>query len=89
MKKKKLITLCIAAVAVILGYGGMKAYKNVGNNNLMLANVEALTQGDEPSAKSWPCWSEVKKGDGVWVCGAPCTFVLNKNAKGGEDRCAK
>ena len=40
MKKKKLITLCIAAVAVIFGYGGMKAYKNVGNNNLMLANVE-------------------------------------------------
>ena len=62
MKKKKLITLCIAAVAVIFGYGGMKAYKNVGNNNLMLANVEALTQGDEPSAKSWPCWSELKKG---------------------------
>ena len=89
MKKKKLITLCIAAVAVILGYGGMKAYKNVGNNNLMLANVEAFTQGDEPSAKSWPCWSELKKGDGVWLCGAPCRYLGSKNAKGGEGMCTQ
>lgn len=55
MKKKKLITLCIAAVAVIFGYGGMKAYKNVGNNNLMLANVEALTQGDGFWVCGAPC----------------------------------
>ena len=61
MKKKKFIILCVVAVAVILGYGGMKAYKNAGNNNLMLANVEALTQGDFNGKFNGQDWTSDKQ----------------------------
>lgn len=44
--KKKLITLCTAAVAIVSGYGSMNAYKTVENNNLLVENVEALSKGE-------------------------------------------
>ena len=61
MKKKKFIILFVVAVAVKLGYGGMKAYKNAGNNNLMLANVEALTQGDFNGKFNGQDWNSDKQ----------------------------
>lgn len=51
---KKLITLCTAAVAIVLGYGSMNAYKTVENNNLLAENVEALSQETETKDFEYP-----------------------------------
>lgn len=49
MRKKTLITLSIAAVATVSGYGGMKTYLSHSKEieNLSLVNVEALANGGE------------------------------------------
>lgn len=57
----------------------------------LMANVEALTNdGDGDgggSSTSWSCWSSVKDGDGVWVCGNPCVWKENKTNKGDKGTC--
>lgn len=49
MKKKILTTLSIAAVAIISGYGGMKAYQPhvVGHSDLLAKDIEALADPGE------------------------------------------
>lgn len=49
-KKKILTTLSIAAVAIVSGYGGMKAYQShvANNNDLLMRNIEALSNDEMP-----------------------------------------
>jgi hypothetical protein len=48
-KKKILTTLSIAAVAIVSGYGGMKAYQShdVYPSDLLSQNIEALAKGGD------------------------------------------
>ena len=56
MKKKALITLSIAAVVIVSGYGGMNANKTqlLDNNDLLMQNVEALAKGDYDFPDGYP-----------------------------------
>lgn len=47
-KKKFLTTLSIAAVAIVSGYGGMKAYQShaVNYSDLLAENIDALSNGE-------------------------------------------
>lgn len=79
MKKKKLITLCTVTVAIVLaGYGGMNAYKTVGNNNLLMENVEALSESEPNDCdykNGYTAFSSKKGGAydccKIWVSNAP------------------
>ncbi len=56
MKKKVFIMLpCIAVVAIVSGYGGIKAYQSHAKDckNLLLQNVEALALGDDNVEKKY------------------------------------
>ena len=79
MKKKTLITLSIAAVVIVSGYGGMNANKKVGINKLLMENVEALSgksEDDDCNYKNGYTAFTGKKGSAydcckVWVENAP------------------
>lgn len=54
MKRKTFTALCIIAVAIISGYGGMKVYQlqSRDSDNLFLQNVEALAVSSEKKSVS-------------------------------------
>lgn len=80
----------LVAVAVAGSYYTYTSNSNVEEAELLMANVEALaTEADVPTSDKWPCWSDVKDGGGVWVCGAPCEWKANKNKNKGEGECHK
>ena len=81
MKRNILFALC----ALVLGVAGYVGYQRVSassESDLFLANVEALSSGEGGYSESWDCWSNVKKGDGVWVCGNECFWDNEANGKG-------
>ena len=76
MKKKFFLLPCIAAVAIATVVG-TKTFKSNADerNELLMANVEALSQG-ESSKKVYTCYSTITEKDGCQVryC-QTCTFV--------------
>ena len=55
MRKKTMMLSCIAACAIVSGYVGMKAYESHAEdvNNLIMENVEALSQDGDNSDRDW------------------------------------
>lgn len=83
------VALC-AFVVVVAGVFYYKNAHNSGESELLMENVEALTEKKEGgSSDTWPCWSDLKDGSGTWKCGNPCEFLSNKNKKDGEGICRK
>ena len=80
--KKKMVFALSAIVLGVAGYVGYQRVSASSENDLFLANVEALSTGDGGSSKSWDCWSNVKRGNGVWVCGNECFWDNDANGKG-------
>ena len=82
MKKKTfLTTLSIAAVAIVSGYGGMKAYQSQADENLDLLanNVEALAQCDFSNKTKVKCYTSFvyEAGASVVDC-TTCTTIDNQ-----------
>lgn len=78
--------LCTVVVIAFFAY----QYCVPQKAKFFMANVEALSSDskDEGGASNkWPCWSDVKDGDGVWVCGNPCVWKEHKKAHKGKSNC--
>ncbi|MFJ1321797.1 NVEALA domain-containing protein [Capnocytophaga canis] len=82
-------SLLVIGIVATGGYGiNQSVNKDTTElNELTLANIEALAQNENGggSADSWSCWSNLKSGNGVWVCGNPCFFKDNAQGKGSAD----
>lgn len=92
MKKKLFFTSGVLLALATVTYSSYYASSDsvvTKDAGLLMANVEALSDEEGSSAETWSCWSNVKNGSGVWVCGAPCMWLANKNAKSGEGLCKK
>lgn len=83
--KQKIVALVLGCACVL---GTYLLSKNASEKSVYLLqefeleNVEALASSSESgSSDSWSCWSDLKDGYGVWVCGNPCTFLYTRNAK--------
>ena len=55
MKKKSILALGIAALAIVSGYGGMKAYQSniIKKSDLLVENVVALSIGEDGTEKKY------------------------------------
>lgn len=78
-KKKFLTTLSIAAVAIVSGYGGMKAYQShAGETNKLLAlNVEALANDEYSNKTKIKCYTSFVYEAGASV--VDCTTCKIRN----------
>ncbi len=84
MKKKSILALGLAALAIVSGYGGMKAYDVISiqaDNRLLLANVEALS-ANEGNSQTVSCYCKTKifspnvcsaNASGNYCGGDPCS----------------
>ena len=54
MKKKSILALRLAALAIVSGYGGMKAYQasTVNDLDMLSQNIEALADDSESSCRN-------------------------------------
>lgn len=79
MKKKSILALGIAALAIVSGYGGMKIFQSrcTNANSLMAMNVEALSN-TEASSKRFKCYTSFvyEAGSAVVDC-TTCTLFHN------------
>lgn len=71
--------LFFCALAGAIGFAGAKAYEHSQKNiseDLLLQNVEALSQVTEETGEKFTCYNTITKKDGskVRYC-ATCTFV--------------
>lgn len=56
MKKKSILALGLAALAIVSGYGGMKAYQsNPDDVDLLMEEVEAMSQSENHSGFTKIC----------------------------------
>lgn len=88
VKKTFLIGLGLSTLGVA-SYMNNRANEEkaqLARHDLMLENVESLTDDSESaSSPEWKCWSALKDGDGVWVCGDPCQYERHKTYKKRKD----
>ena len=73
MKKK--VCLVVAGVLAFCTAGVIASRNNNANrNDTLAANVEALSNTEGGSAKTWQCWSQLKESDMsiTTMCGDPC-----------------
>lgn len=62
MKKVRVFVAAIVAACGLMGYVGYEKYSRVSENDLLLANVEALTQGEFKTTYSsmhLPCYDVI------------------------------
>lgn len=86
--KKKYCTVAVVLLSVLL-FSTNKMYKILTmseDEKQVLANIEALTDG-EGASDTWTCWSELRQGYGVWVCGNPCEWKEDRGGKSGKSTC--
>lgn len=90
MKKFLLGTFYSAAVCGCAVLVHSLYEKEAVDNNLLLANVEALTNGDDSSSNYSICYhkSKVKLGYTYYDCGS-CTKVYDEQGKGSASKCFK
>jgi len=90
-KKIKMFFSCLFAAAVVaFGVAVFNFNLDAQSDNLSdiaLANIEALAQNEGRSSYSWDCWSSLKEGFGVWVCGSPCEFKDDRGPGSGKSKC--
>lgn len=89
--KKKIVGAFILAIACMgIVWGQFFYEKNSVENNLMLANVEALASGDVDSDNYIICYSESKVVTGYtyYDCNS-CKKVYDEKGKGGKSKCFK
>ena len=83
MKKIKILFALCFIVSIALLY--VPKQETIGE--LMLENIEALSEVGEGTSSVWYCWSSEKKGSGYWRCGSPCVFVNKKGPQGPMSTC--
>ena len=75
MRKRIILTSLLLGTVAVLGYLVHASTKTYDEDIILLANVEALSNGEGGSSDRWPCWSKVTgERYGIWVCGNPCTY---------------
>ena len=91
MNKKSFLALSFAAIAIVSGYAGVKAFRSQAccENDLLAQNIEALSESEGGSSDSWDCWSALKEGSGAWKCGNPCEYEDYKSPDQGPGKCHK